>query len=200
MPSSLHNSPFLHLRQDDNCGRQKTPVSSPNGTKLSPFSSLTNTPSAAVNGGSNGYINGHDSGVSHSATDEFIKLDQPQQDVLLLHGPRQRYSLEKAQEIPELREDREILVQVLAIGLNPVDWKGADYGILNFNQKKTSMYILTSFQVLASPPIRGLMDVTLLASSSELPGSNQKFTLVTLFAALPLTTGTSGKQPIKNSS
>lgn len=61
--------------------------------------------------------------------DEFIKLDRPQQDVLLLHGPRQKYSLEKARDIPELRSDREILIQVLAIGLNPVDWKGADYGM-----------------------------------------------------------------------
>ena len=31
-------------------------------------------------------------------------------------------------DIPELHGDDEILVQVLAIGLNPVDWKGADYG------------------------------------------------------------------------
>nr|POF07669.1 alkanesulfonate monooxygenase 1 [Quercus suber] len=60
--------------------------------------------------------------------DEFLKLESPQQDLLLLHGPGKKYSLERAQEIPELRGDNEILVQVLAIGLNPVDWKGADYG------------------------------------------------------------------------
>ncbi|KAK5110651.1 hypothetical protein LTR62_005691 [Meristemomyces frigidus] len=60
--------------------------------------------------------------------DEFLKLSSPQQDILMLHGPRQKYSLEQFAEIPELRDDDEILVQVLCIGLNPVDWKGNDYG------------------------------------------------------------------------
>ncbi|KAL9067672.1 MAG: hypothetical protein Q9161_006754 [Pseudevernia consocians] len=59
--------------------------------------------------------------------DAFQHLPKPQQDILQLHGPRQKYCLEKAGEIPELRSDREILVQVVAIGLNPVDWKGPDY-------------------------------------------------------------------------
>ena len=76
------------------------------------------------------------------ADDDFFQhLAKPQQDVLLLHGPRQKYALEKNSQIPELRSDREILIQVreglpqpihpltkspqvLAIGLNPVDWKG----------------------------------------------------------------------------
>ena len=53
----------------------------------------------------NGYLNGdHD--------DVFQHLPKPQQDILQLHGPRQKYRLEKAGEIPELRSDREILVQV----------------------------------------------------------------------------------------
>ena len=53
----------------------------------------------------NGDLNGnHD--------DAFQHLPKPQQDILQLHGPRQKYSLEKAGEIPELRSDREILVQV----------------------------------------------------------------------------------------
>ena len=54
----------------------------------------------------NGYWNGdHDD-------DGFQHLPKPQQNILQLHGPRQKYSLEKAGEIPELRSDREILVQV----------------------------------------------------------------------------------------
>ncbi|KAK4554152.1 hypothetical protein LTR86_008679 [Recurvomyces mirabilis] len=72
-------------------------------------------------------LNGKTNGASHQE-DEFLKLSSPQQDILLLHGPRQKYSLERSKDIPELQGDNEILVQVLAIGLNPVDWKGADYG------------------------------------------------------------------------
>ncbi|KAJ7431302.1 chaperonin 10-like protein [Mycena galericulata] len=48
--------------------------------------------------------------------------------VLLLHGPRQKYALEKAKDIPSIQSDDEILIQVLAIGLNPIDWKGPDFG------------------------------------------------------------------------
>lgn len=59
--------------------------------------------------------------------DGFQRLPKPQQEILLLHGPGQRYRLEKAHDIPELKSDQEILVQVVAIGLNPVDWKGPDY-------------------------------------------------------------------------
>lgn len=101
----------------------------------------TNGHSNGVNGHSNGAngngtpyqsLNGYSNGNSHATKgvyeDEFLRLPAPQQDILLLHGPRQKYSLERAKDIPELRGDREILVQVLAIGLNPVDWKGADYG------------------------------------------------------------------------
>ena len=44
--------------------------------------------------------------------DGFQHLPKPQQDILLLHGPRQKYCLEKTGEIPELRSDREILIQV----------------------------------------------------------------------------------------
>jgi hypothetical protein len=37
---------------------------------------------------------------------------KPKQDMLLLYGPGQRYRLEKEQNIPELQNDREILIQV----------------------------------------------------------------------------------------
>lgn len=58
----------------------------------------------------------------------FTHLSAPQQSLLLLHGPRQKYSLTPSQSLPQLTHPREILVQVLSIGLNPVDWKGPDYG------------------------------------------------------------------------
>lgn len=44
--------------------------------------------------------------------DQFHRLAKPQQEILLLHGPGQRYRLEKAREIPELKSDQELLVQV----------------------------------------------------------------------------------------
>ena len=49
------------------------------------------------------------------------------QDILLVHGPQQKYTLEHNKDLPELRRDDEILVEVLSIGLNPVDWKGPEY-------------------------------------------------------------------------
>lgn len=59
-----------------------------------------------------------DSEINGTATnqqtkdDRFQRLPKPQQEILLLHGPGQRYRLEKAHDIPELKSDQEILVQV----------------------------------------------------------------------------------------
>ena len=53
----------------------------------------------------NGHLNGDDENT-------FQHLPKPQQEILQLHGPRQRYRLDKAGDIPELRSEREILVQV----------------------------------------------------------------------------------------
>ncbi|KAK3705880.1 hypothetical protein LTR37_013033 [Vermiconidia calcicola] len=143
MPSVFKHSPFVSLRPDQDCGREKKQNPS---TSAPSFRNLTGAKGTAAdwengtkapeesdskaNGHQvNGTVNGHSSGSSHrSFDDEFLRLSSPQQDVLLLHGPRQKYSLEKAKDIPELRGDDEVLIQVLAIGLNPVDWKGADYG------------------------------------------------------------------------
>ena len=131
MPSTYSSGPFVSLKPNADCGRGQTQSSKS-------FSGLS-TPSGnghgnGVNGhSSNGYSNGYTNGngiksPTDSSSDEFLRLDAPQQDLLLLHGPRQKYKLEKSSSIPELQGEREILVQVLAIGLNPVDWKGADYG------------------------------------------------------------------------
>ena len=63
-----------------------------------------------INGDGNASkINGHLDG-DHENT--FQHLPKPQQEILQLHGPRQKYCLDKAGEIPELRLEREILVQV----------------------------------------------------------------------------------------
>jgi len=136
MPSVISSSPFLSLRPDHDCGREKQETALPTRS----FTSLNGTANGAnadVNGRhghssandlTNGLTNGHTNGTHTDRGDEFLKLASPQQDLLLLHGPGKKYSLERAKAIPELRGDNEILVQVLAIGLNPVDWKGADYG------------------------------------------------------------------------
>lgn len=95
-----------------------------------PFSSLSPRHSRQNTGYTNGVPQGVNSPALIDKSDEFLQLSQPQQDVLLLHGPGKRYSLEKQKDIPTLKTDREVLIQVLAIGLNPVDWKGPDYGIV----------------------------------------------------------------------
>lgn len=46
------------------------------------------------------------------------------QKALLLHGAQQQYTLVTDHIVPEILRDGEILIKVLAIGLNPVDWKG----------------------------------------------------------------------------
>ena len=132
MPSIFNkNSPFVSLRPDQDCGRskQKTSSSSNAFRNLNGNTGNGNSSQPSTNGDYN-KANGHitNGRSTRSDDDEFLRLSSPQQDVLLLHGPRQKYSLEKARDIPELRGDDEVLVQVLAIGLNPVDWKGADYG------------------------------------------------------------------------
>jgi hypothetical protein len=45
------------------------------------------------------------------------------QEVLLLHGPKQKYAYTIGQPIPSLQNDREMLVAVEVVGLNPIDWK-----------------------------------------------------------------------------
>ena len=58
---------------------------------------------------------------TYDEEDLFQHLAKPQQDVLLLHGPRQKYALEKNAQIPEMRSDREILIQVRRGLLRPID-------------------------------------------------------------------------------
>lgn len=50
--------------------------------------------------------------LSQGTDESFQILPKPQQDILLLHGPRQRYSIDKARDLPELKSDQEVLIQV----------------------------------------------------------------------------------------
>lgn len=45
------------------------------------------------------------------------------QQVLLLHGPKQKYALTKDYAVAELKREDELLIKVQYIGLNPIDWK-----------------------------------------------------------------------------
>jgi Alcohol dehydrogenase GroES-like domain len=58
---------------------------------------------------------------------ETARLLSSDQSVLLIHGPGEEYKLTENQCIPEQESDHEILIKVLAVGLNPIDWKGPDY-------------------------------------------------------------------------
>ncbi|KAH8845336.1 hypothetical protein MCOR27_007660 [Pyricularia oryzae] len=49
------------------------------------------------------------------------------QTVLLLHQPRQPYTVTPDYPVPELRGDDEVLIKVHTIGLNPLDWKAPDF-------------------------------------------------------------------------
>ncbi|RJE18577.1 oxidoreductase, zinc-binding dehydrogenase family [Aspergillus sclerotialis] len=50
-------------------------------------------------------------------------LKEAKQNVLLLNGVREQYSLVTGYSIPSILYEGEILVKVLTIGLNPIDWK-----------------------------------------------------------------------------
>ncbi|CAL3967898.1 unnamed protein product [Diplocarpon coronariae] len=60
--------------------------------------------------------------------DESDDFNVEHQDVLLLHAPRQRYAHTRQQPVPKLRDEREMLVAVDVVGLNPIDWKAPDFG------------------------------------------------------------------------
>ncbi|KAK4052499.1 hypothetical protein OIV83_002301 [Microbotryomycetes sp. JL201] len=51
----------------------------------------------------------------------------PKQEALLLHAPKSRYELTEI-PLPSLNSPDEVLIRIEAIGLNPVDWKSADFG------------------------------------------------------------------------
>jgi len=64
--------------------------------------------------------------LAHNEKETAGLLNSSQQ-VLLIHRPGEEYKLTQNQGIPEQKAEHEILVKVIAVGLNPVDWKGPDY-------------------------------------------------------------------------
>lgn len=61
--------------------------------------------------------------VAEEAPEQKVHLVPDTQTVLLLHGPRQPYTVTDDYAVPQLRHDGELLVRTQAIGLNPIDWK-----------------------------------------------------------------------------
>lgn len=65
------------------------------------------------------------------------KLDREHQEVLLLHGAKQRYTHTIQQAIPKPQNAHEMLVQVQVIGLNPIDWK-APFVLAHFFRRQNT--------------------------------------------------------------
>lgn len=75
------------------------------------ISHVTSTQSEPPHVNGNGYIakiNNYTNGESELSE----HLPKPKQDVLLLNGPGQKYTLHTTGQIPELESEREILIQV----------------------------------------------------------------------------------------
>lgn len=83
---------------------------------VSPISQQSNEQVKPYTNGNGVIGNVNDYSNAYKDDDVFQHLQKPQQDVLLLHGPRQKYCLQTTGQIPELRSEREILIQV---SINP---------------------------------------------------------------------------------
>ncbi|KAJ5363680.1 uncharacterized protein N7496_009393 [Penicillium cataractarum] len=61
--------------------------------------------------------------IKEEKTSLVSQTEDARQSVLLLKGVREQYTLVNDHTIPAILNPGEILVKVLAIGLNPIDWK-----------------------------------------------------------------------------
>ena len=61
--------------------------------------------------------------IGHAVQESREPVIPNNQTALLLYGPRQQYQTERDYPIPELKDDGEVLVKNLVLGLNPLDWK-----------------------------------------------------------------------------
>ncbi|EME80743.1 uncharacterized protein MYCFIDRAFT_35639 [Pseudocercospora fijiensis CIRAD86] len=50
------------------------------------------------------------------------------QCALVLHALKQRFVLSQNHPVPEVKRPDELVVEIRAIGLNPIDWKSVDFG------------------------------------------------------------------------
>ncbi|KAL4814646.1 chaperonin 10-like protein [Aspergillus spinulosporus] len=64
---------------------------------------------------------------THPPQTQPAKRPSVTQRALLVHGAQQPYALVTDHAVPAILHKDEILIKVIAIGLNPVDWKGPAY-------------------------------------------------------------------------
>lgn len=97
-----------------------------------------------------------------TANVDVAKTPPESQQLLLLHGKGQPYQLHDNESLPELAFG-DLLVEIHAIGLNPIDWKSA-YGLrtcyptsivelTNFSELTDSVFL--SFPVLMGESLSG---------------------------------------------
>lgn len=68
-------------------------------------------------------------GVKRKAIPETGEQLLPRtQKALLLREVRQPFALAEDHQVPEVLAPDEVIIRIQAIGLNPIDWKSADYG------------------------------------------------------------------------
>ncbi|KAL1981032.1 hypothetical protein VTN96DRAFT_3141 [Rasamsonia emersonii] len=66
-------------------------------------------------------VNGHSADSPVDSVDRLCVAST--QQVLLLHAPKEKYTLVTDHAVPSIIHDREVLIKISAIGLNPIDWK-----------------------------------------------------------------------------
>lgn len=82
------------------------------------------------------------------------------QNALLLHAIKEKYTLVTDHAVPSILHQDEILIEVSAIGLNPIDWKApyVEFTFIMRTGKELTFGIVPS--ILASPVYRGFSVAT----------------------------------------
>jgi len=120
-----------------------------------------------------------------------------QQDVALLQAARQRLVLTQAYPVPLPKTDDELVVEIRAIGLNPVDWKSMYAPLFDQNwdiANKESSAIIT----LPSPSYHISQVAILLVLSSRHPLLRVAYVLAILSSVRRRTIGMSGSRLSKS--
>jgi hypothetical protein len=121
------------------------------------------------------------------------------QNALLLHAIKEKYTLVTDHAVPSILHQDEILIEVSAIGLNPIDWKAPYVSISRSAQKiietdKSNIVHL----ILASLVYPGFLVATLLAQSSKPPLCLLAFKPATSYSSPQQIIAIFAKLPFKN--
>lgn len=69
------------------------------------------------------YVEGETVPEKQYSNGRIVKTRGDVQEVLILHAPKQKYAHTREYPIPTPQDDRELLISVEVVGLNPIDWK-----------------------------------------------------------------------------